>query len=59
MNHNKLWEILQEMGIKDNLTCLLRKLCAGQEAIELDMEQLADWFQIGKGVQQGCIQSPC
>ena len=47
------------MGIPDHPTCLLRNLYAGQEAIELDMDQLTDWFQIGKGVQQGCILSPC
>ena len=58
--HNKLWKILQEMGIPDHLTCLLRNLYAGQEAtVRLDMEQQTDWFQIGKGVHQGCILSPC
>ena len=55
--HNKLWEILKEMGIPDHLTCLLRNLYAGQEATELDMEQQTG--QIGKGVHQGCILSPC
>ena len=54
----KNWKILQEMGVKDHPTCLLRNLYAGQEAIELDMERLTDWFQIGKGAQQGCILSP-
>ena len=53
----KLWKILQEMGIPDHLTCLLRNLYVGQEETELDMEQ--DLFQIGKGVCQGCILSPC
>ena len=58
MDHNKLWKTLKEMGIPDYLTCLLRNLYAGQEATELDMEQ-TDWFQIGKGVHQGCTLSPC
>ena len=53
-----VWTILKEMGIPDHLTCLLRNLYAGQEATELDMEQ-QDWFQIGKGVRQGCILSLC
>ena len=58
VNHNKLWKILQERGIPDHLTCLLRNLYAGQEAtVELDMEQQTGWFQIGKGVRQGCILS--
>ena len=56
MDHNKLWKILKEMGILDHLTCLLSNLYAGQ--LELDMEQI-DWFQIGKGVRQGCILSTC
>ena len=51
VDHNKLWEILKEMGIPDHLNCLLRNLYTGQEA--------TDWFQIGKGVCQGCILSPC
>jgi len=50
--------MIKEMGIPDHLTCLLRNLYAGQEATELDMEQ-QDWFQIGKGVRQGCILLPC
>ena len=59
VDHNKLWKLLQEMGIPDHLTCLLKNLYAGQEAIvELDMEQQTG-FQIGKGVHQGCILSPC
>ena len=59
MDHHKLWKILQEMGITDHLTCLLRNLCAGQEAIVRTGHGTADWFQIGKGVHQGCILSPC
>ena len=59
MDHNKLWEILQEMGIPDHLTCLLRNLCAGQEATVRTGHGTTDWFQIGKGVRQGCILSPC
>ena len=58
MDHNKLWEILKETGISDHLACLLCILYAGQEATELDTEQ-QDWFQIEKGVYQGCILSPC
>ena len=58
VDQNKLWNILQEMGIPDHLTCLRRNLFAGQQAtVELDME--TDWFQIGKGVHQGYILSPC
>ena len=59
MDHNKLWEILQEMGIPDDLTCLLRNLYAGQEATVRTGHGTTDWFQIGKGVHQGCILSPC
>ena len=59
MDHNKLWKILQEMGIPDHLTCLLRNLCAGQEATVRTGHGKADWFQTGKGVSQGCILSPC
>ena len=58
VDHNKLWKILQEMGIPDHLTCLLRNLYAGQEAT-VRTEHGTDWFQIGKGVRQGCILSPC
>ena len=58
MAHNKLWEILKEMGIPDHLTCLLRNLYAGQEAT-VRTEHGTDWFQIGKGVRQGCISLPC
>ena len=59
MDHNKLWKILQEMKIPDHLTCLLRKLYAGQEATVRTGHRPTDWFQIGKGVRQGCILSPC
>ena len=53
--HNKLWKILKEMGISDHLTCLLRNLYAGQEATVRTGHGTTDWFQIGKGVHQGCI----
>ena len=59
VNHNKLWKILKEMGIPDHLTCLLRNLYAGQEATVRTGHGTTDWFQIGKGVCQGCILSPC
>ena len=59
VDHNKLWEILKEMGIPDHLTCLLRNLYAGQEATVRAGYGTTDWFQIGKGVHQGCILSPC
>ena len=59
MDHNKLWEILQEMGIPAHLTCLLRNLYAGQKATVRPGHGTTDWFQIGKGVHQGCILSPC
>ena len=59
VDHNKLWTILQEMGIPDHLTCLLRNLYAGQEATVRTAHGTTDWFQIGKGVRQGCILSPC
>ena len=59
MDHSKLWKILKEMGIPDHLTCLLRNLYAGQEATVRMGHRTADWFQIGKGVLQGCILSPC
>ena len=59
VDHNKLWKILQEMGIPDHLTCLLRNLCAGQEAIVRTGHGTTDWFQIGKGVCQSFILSPC
>ena len=59
VDHNKLWKILQEMGIPDHLTCLLRNLYAGQEATVRTGHGTTDWFQIGKGVCQGCILSLC
>ena len=59
VDHNKLWKILQEMGIPDHLTCLLRNLYAGQEATVGTGHKTTDWFQIGKGICQGCILSPC
>ena len=59
VDHNKLWKILQEMGIPDLLTCLLRNLYAGQEATVRTGHGTIDWFQTGKGVHQGCILSPC
>ena len=59
MDHNKLWKILQEMGIPDLLTCLLRNLYAGQEATVRTGHETTDWFQIGKEVHQSCILSPC
>ena len=57
--NNKLWKILQEMGIPDHLICLLRNLYAGQEGTVRSGHGTTDWFQIGKGVCQGCILSPC
>ena len=59
VDHNKLWEILQEMGIPDHPTCLLRKLYAGQEATVRTGHGTTDWFKIRKGVCRGCILSPC
>ena len=59
MDHNKLWKILKEMGIPDHLTCFLRNLYTGQEATVRTVHRTTDWFQIGKGVCQGCILSPC
>ena len=58
VDHNKLWKILKEMGIPDHLTCLLRNLYAGQEATDRTGHGTTDWFQIGRGVRQGCILSP-
>ena len=54
-----LWKILKDIGIREHLTCLMRNLCAGQEATVITGHGTADWFQIGKGVHQGCILSPC
>ena len=59
VDSNKLQKILKDMGISDNLTCLLRNLYAGQEATVRTGHGTTDWFQIGKGVRQGCILSPC
>ena len=59
VDHNKLWKILKEMGIPDHLICLLRNLYAGQEATVRTGHETTDWFQIGKGVHQSCILSPC
>ena len=59
MDHNKLWKILKKMGIPDHLTYLLRNLFAGQEATVRTRLETSDWFQIRKGVRQGCILSPC
>ena len=59
VDHNKLWKILEEMGIPDHLTCFLRNLYAGQEATVRTAHGTTDWIQIGKGVRQGCILSPC
>ena len=59
VDHNKLWKILKEMGIPDHLICLLRKLYASQEETVRTGHGTTDWFQIGKGVHQGCILSPC
>ena len=59
VDHNKLWDILKKMGIADHLTCFLRNLYASQEATVRTGHGTTDWFQIGKGVRQGCILSPC
>ena len=59
VDHHKLWKILKEIGIPDHLTCLLRNLYAGQEATVKTGYETTNWFQIGKGVRQGCILSPC
>ena len=59
VDHNQLWKILREMGIQDHLTCLLRNLYSGQEASVRTGHGITDWFQIGKGVHQGCLLSPC
>ena len=59
VDHNKLWKILKKMGLTEHLTCLLRNLYAGQEATFRTGHGTTDWFQIGKGVCQGCVLSPC
>ena len=59
VDHNKLWKVLEEMGIPDHLTCLLRNMYAGQEATVRIGHRTIDWFQIGKGVRQGCVLSTC
>ena len=59
VDHNKLWKILQDMGIPNQLTCFLRNLCAGEEATLRTRHGTMDWFQIRKGVWQGCTLSPC
>jgi len=59
VDHNKLWKILKEMGIPDHLICLLTNLYASQEATVITGHGTTDWFQIGKGVHQGCTLSPC
>ena len=59
VDHNKLWRILQEMGIPDHIVCLLRNLYAGQEATVRTGHGKTDWFQFRKGDRQGCILSPC
>ena len=59
VDHNKLWKTLKDMGIPDHLTCLLRNLYAGQEETVRTGHGTTDWFQIGKGVLQGCILLPC
>ena len=59
VDHNQLWKILKEMGIPDHLNCLLRNLYTSQEATVRTGHVTMDWFQIRKGVHQGCILSPC
>ena len=59
VDHRKVWKILKEMGIPDHLICLLKNLCVGQEETVRTKHGTTDWFQIGKGVRQGCILSPC
>ena len=59
MDPNKLWKILKEMGIPDHLTCLMRNLHSGKEVTVRTRHGTTDWFQIGKGLRQGCILSPC
>ena len=59
VDHNQLWKILKEMGISDHLSCLLRNVYAGQEATVRTGHGTTEWFQVGKGVHQGCILLPC
>ena len=59
MDHNKLWKALREMGIPDNFTCVLRNLYAGKEVTVRTLYETTDCFMIEKGVQQGCLLSPC
>ena len=59
VDHNKLWKILKEMGVPDHFTCLLRNLYLGQDTTVRTRHGTMDWFKIGKGVQQGCVLSPC
>ena len=59
VDHNKLWKTLKEMGVPDHLTCLLRNLCAGQQATVRTGHGTTDWFQTGKVVQRACILSLC
>ena len=59
MDHNRLWKALKEMGIADHLTCLLRNLYVGQEATDRTLYGTTDWFNAEKGVQWGCLLSPC
>ena len=59
VDHNKLWKVLKKMAIPEHLTCLLRNVYSGQEATVRTGRGTTDWFQIGKGVNQGCILSPC
>ena len=59
MDPNKLWKILKEMGIPDHLTCLMRNLHSGKEVTVRTRHGTTDWFQIGRGLRQGCILSPC
>ena len=59
MDHHKLWKMLKEMGIPDHMTCFLRNLYVAQEATFRTGHETTDWFQIGKGVHQGCTLSPC
>ena len=59
VDHRKLWKILKEKGVPDHLTCLLRNLYVGQEVTVTTRHRTMDWFEIGKGVCEGCILSPC